>query len=203
MTYAFVSRQRLRAAKIPTVARPPQIDRRRVLQASLDIADADGLAAITMQSVAHRLGVTAMSLYRHVKNKGDLLDGVVEALLDEVPTPDPAAGWAQQLEQLGRSVRAVAHRHPSVFPLLLQLPASTAGARDRRDLVLRVLAGAGVAKDDLARVERVVSSMVLGFAASEVSGRFEAHPTATRDEDFAMLEHFVVQGVAALVSRNA
>ena len=153
-----------------------------------------------MGSVARRLGVTPMSLYRHVDNKGALLDGVVEALLDEVPAPDPAAGWTEQLAQMGRGIRAVALAHPSVFPLLLQLPASTVGARERRDLVLGVLALAGVAEHDLARIERVVSSMVLGFAASEVAGRLQAHPTATMDEDFALLEHFVVTGITALVS---
>src|SRR3954468_4228686 len=74
-----------------SMARPRVIDRRLVLEASLAIADADGLDAVTMGAVARRLGVTPMALYRHVANKGDLLDGVVESLLDEIPTPAEGA----------------------------------------------------------------------------------------------------------------
>ena len=65
-----------------------------MLAASLELADEQGLSAVTMQAVADRLGVTSMALYRHVANKADLLDGVVERILWEVPLPDPALPWA-------------------------------------------------------------------------------------------------------------
>ena len=67
------------------MARPRLIDRASVLRASLAIADEHGIDALTMQTVAERLGVTSMALYRHVENKQDLLDGVVESLLNEIP----------------------------------------------------------------------------------------------------------------------
>ena len=60
-----------------------------MLAASLQLADEQGLAAITMQAVADRLGVTPMALYRHVTNKADLLDGLVESILLEVPAAGP------------------------------------------------------------------------------------------------------------------
>lgn len=185
------------------MARPRQIDRAAVLRASLEIADAAGLDAITMQSVAERLGVTPMALYRHVDNKNDLLDGVVEILLEEIPPPDVGTSWQRQLAQMGNALRSIAHQHPAVFPLLLQLPANTASARQRRDHVQQVLVAAGIPGHDVARVERIVSTIVLGFAASEVSGRFAEHSRQTLDDDYAALEVFIEGGIAALFNDDS
>ena len=110
------------------MGRPAQISREAVLAAGLAIADAEGLEAVTMQGVALRLGVTPMALYRHVADKADLLDGLVERLLGEVATGASDGSWEERLRRLGRSVRGVARRHPNVFPLLLQRPATTPAA---------------------------------------------------------------------------
>lgn len=120
-----------------------------------------------MQAVADRLGVTPMALYRYEANKADLLD--------EITPPDGAARWDDQLLAMGQAVRAVAHRHPSVFPLLLQRPASTPAAHRVRDRVCEILRSSFIRTEDVAQAERLISTMVLGFAVSEVSGRFDAH----------------------------
>lgn len=170
------------------MGRPAQIDRDAVLRASLEVADKRGLEAVTMQAVADRLGVTSMALYRHVDNKADLLDGVVEQLLTEFALPETNLGPADRLAAIGRAVRATARRHPTVFPLLLRLPAATPGARQTRSAVYEALAEAGIAEDRIERTERLVSTMVLGFAASEASGRFAAHPQVEIDRDYEALE---------------
>ena len=170
------------------MGRPAQIDRDAVLRASLEIADERGLESLTMQAVAERLGVTSMALYRHVDNKADVLDGVVEQLLTEFALPATNLGPADRLAAIGRAVRATARRHPHVFPLLLRLPATTPGARQTRSVVYEALAEAGISEDRIARTERLVSTMVLGFAASEASGRFAAHPQAEIDLDYEALE---------------
>ena len=185
------------------MARPRQIDRAAVLKASLAIADERGLDGLTMQAVAQRLGVTPMALYRHVDNKGDLLDGVVESLLDEMPTPRDDASWDEQLSILGRAMRATARRHPTVFPLLLALPATTPGARRVRARVYEALRRAGVGEADVERVERLISTVVLGFAASEASGRFRAHSREVLDADYAALEHMVRVGLTSYMARDA
>ena len=69
------------------MGRLPRISRAAIVSASLTIADERGLSGLTMQAVAERLGVTPMALYRHVDDKADLLDSVVEALLTELPLP--------------------------------------------------------------------------------------------------------------------
>ncbi len=178
------------------MARPRQIDRAAILRASLAIADERGVDALTMQAVADHLGVTPMALYRHVENKQDLLDGVVESLLDEIAPSSDDDPWDEQLSKMGQAIRAAARRHPTVFPLLLQLPATTPGARRARARVYRSLRRAGVAADDLERVERLISTIVLGFAASEVSGRFRAHSRKALDADYAALEDLIRRGLA-------
>ena len=181
------------------MGRPRQIDRSTILEASLAIADEAGLPAVTMQAVAARIGVTPMALYRHVGGKAALLDGLVESLLAEIPLAAPSAGssapWDDQLVEIGLALRAVAWRHPSAFPLLLQRPAATDGARHVRDHVYGVLRAAGVAPDQLQRVERIVSTLAIGFAAGEVSGRFKGSRAALEVE-FRALAIFIRAGIA-------
>jgi len=178
------------------VGRPAQIDRAAVLAASLELADEQGLSAVTMQAVADRLGVTPMALYRHVANKADLLDGVVERILWEVPLPDPSQRWPDRLAALARGTRAAALRHPQVFPLLLRRPAVTPGARRTRDAVYAALHDAGVGQADAVQLERILATAVLGFAASEAGGRFAAHSTRQLDADFQLLQDVLAEAVA-------
>ena len=151
------------------------------------IADEAGVDAVTMAGVAARLMVTPMALYRHVANKADLLDGIVELLLTEFPPP-PAGPWADRLAGLSDVIRASAQRHPSVFPLLLQRPVTTPRARQARDVVYSALIEAGVDKVRLAQAERLISTAILGFAASEAAGRFRNHSRRQLDADFAQLQ---------------
>ena len=152
--------------------RPAQIDRDSVLAAALAVADSDGVAGLSMRAVAERLGVTAMALYRHVGDKQELLDGLVERLLLELPLPDPTLFWRERLAAMAAAMRQTAKAHPQVFPLLLQRPAATSGARRVREAVYQALRDAGTPEELLPRIERVLSTFALGFAASEAAGRF-------------------------------
>jgi AcrR family transcriptional regulator len=183
------------------VGRPAQIDRAAILAASLELADEQGLTAVTMQAVADRLGVTPMALYRHVANKADLLDGVVESILLEVPLPDPSDAWPDRLSALARGTRAAARRHPQIFPLLLQRAAVTPGARRTREVVYAALREAGLAEDDVVQMERLLATAVLGFAASEAGGRFAAHSPTQLDADFVRLQDILAAAVLAALAR--
>jgi|SRR5580658_1275429 AcrR family transcriptional regulator len=169
------------------MGRPARIDREAVLREGLALADERGLAAVTMQAVAARLGVTPMALYRHVGNKAELLDGLVERLLTELPMPAAELGWEDRLRSMAQGIRRVARRHPTVFPLLLERPAATPEALVVRGGVYNALAEAGVDSDAVSRLERLISSAILGFAVSEVAGRFARHSRRLLDADFASL----------------
>jgi AcrR family transcriptional regulator len=178
---------------------PQPADRRgQILDAALAIADEQGLDAVTMRAVAARIGVTAMALYPHVSSKDDLLDGLVDHLLAELSRPDPAQPWPDRLRALGRSAREVAHRHPAVAPLLFTRPAATPGAVMVVDIIYQALLDAGVPAGEVARVERLVSTFVLGYAISETGGRFG---TGDPRERRALLEGTELPAHRALLAR--
>jgi AcrR family transcriptional regulator len=172
---------------LTAVGRAPQISREEVLAAALRLADDDGLEAVTMHAVARRLRVTPMALYRHVDDKNDLLDGLVELLLTEYPPPPASGPWDQRLTALAAGIRDTARRHPAAFPLLLTRPAATPTARLVRDAVHAALREGGLPESDVARAERLISTAVLGFAVSEAAGRFRQHDQSVIDADFAEL----------------
>jgi AcrR family transcriptional regulator len=156
--------------------------RQEILDAALALADEGDLRAITMRAVAQRLGVTAMALYPYVQSKDDLLDGLVGRLLTEIALPDPALPWQDRLRVLAHSMRDVARRHPSVVPLLFSRPAVTVDAVRVVDAIYQALIDARVPPDQVARIERLVSTCVLGYAISEVGGRFSAGTIGTREK---------------------
>ena len=157
------------------------------------MADEQGLDAVTMAGLAERLGVTPMALYRHVANKADLFDGVVELLLTEFAPPISELPWPERLSALAANVRRSARRHPTVFPLLLQRPATTVEARRTREAVYVALVEAGVPKDRTGQVERLISTAILGFAVSEVAGRFRNHTRRQLDADFEVLQTLLAE----------
>jgi len=152
---------------------PEKADRRQqILDAALAIADERGLDAVTMRAVAARVGVTAMALYPHVTSKEDLLDGLVGRLLSELSLPDPAKPWGDRLREIAWSARETAHRHPAVMPLLFARPAVTPDGVRVVDAIYQALLDAGVPDREVARVERLVTTWLLGYVISETSGRF-------------------------------
>jgi AcrR family transcriptional regulator len=149
--------------------------RRKILEAALAIADERGLDAISMRRVGRQVGMSAMALYPHVASKEALLDGVVDMLLAELlPLVEklPAHDWPARLTAIAQGVRVLAKRHPSAFSLLLARPSVTPDAVRVTDALYQAIIDAGVPDAQVPRVERLVSTFVLGFAASEVNGRF-------------------------------
>src|SRR5262245_10359539 len=137
--------------------------RRQILDAALAIADEEGLDAVSMRSVAARVGVSPMALYPYVGSKAALLDGLVGRLIDELPKP-AGPDWRAGLRAAADGVRALARAHPSAFGLLLSRPSVTPDAARVVDGIYQALLEAGVPPADVPRLERLVSTFVLGFA---------------------------------------
>ena len=149
--------------------------RQEILDAALALADERGLDAVSMRAVAERTGVTPMALYPHVGSKAALLDGMVGSLLAELPVPHSAGkDWRDRLRALTRSARALTHRHPWASTLLFSRPAVTPDAVRVVEQIYAALLDADVPAPQVPRLERLVSTVILGFAASEAGGRFAA-----------------------------
>ena len=145
-----------------------------ILDAALAIADERGLDALSMRAVAERVGVTPMALYGYFRNKDELLDGLVGQLLASLVPEDPGRTWEERLGAIAWATRRLAREHPSVFPLLLFRSSVTPDGVRVVDLIYQALIDAGVPDADVPRIERLVTTFVMGFALSEVNGRFSS-----------------------------
>ena len=112
------------SSRMATEARTP-LSRDRILRAALDLADGSGVETVTMRRLGEELGFEAMSLYGHVANKGDLLDGMLDLVLAEWELPDGEGDWTDAIRTSARSVHDALRRHPWAARLL------TTGARFR------------------------------------------------------------------------
>jgi AcrR family transcriptional regulator len=95
------------------------LNRERVLRAAIELADAQGLPALSMRSLATLLDVQAMSLYNHVSNKDDILDGMVDLVVSEIEVPSAAVPWRVAMRARAHSAHAVLLRHPWACALLM------------------------------------------------------------------------------------
>src|SRR5262249_44725801 len=96
----------------PSAAPRSPLSRQRVLLAALALADRDGVGSLTMRKLAQELGVEAMSLYHHVANKDDILDGIVDVVFSEIELPSSESGWRMAMRRRAISVREALRRHP-------------------------------------------------------------------------------------------
>jgi AcrR family transcriptional regulator len=169
----------------PAAAAPPGrggLDRRRIIDAAVRFIDENGLRMLTMQRLGAYLGVEGMALYRYVPGREALLDGVVDAVVDELfNDPDvhleAHAGWVDYLQRLAHGLRRIALAHPEVFPLVATRPPAAPWIRPPlRSLrwiesMLEVMTGAGFSDENAAAVYRAFSSFLLGYLLLEVSSQ--------------------------------
>jgi AcrR family transcriptional regulator len=144
-----------------------------ILDAAIQLADERGLDAVSMRSVAARVGVTPMALYPYVGSKAALLDGMMGRMLrDLLPVTGQAADWSKRLRDLAYAARGMSKQHPWVARLQLLRPAIEPDAVRVVDAIYQALLEAGVPEAEVPRMERMISTFIIGFGASEAEGRF-------------------------------
>jgi len=180
---------------------------RQIIDQAIALADERGVEAVSMRAVGQRLGLSPMALYPYLPSKGALLDGMVERLLGELLAMAPGVGgWQDRLRTVSEAVRELARRHPGAYPLVVARPGATAEARRLDDLISEILRTAGVPAAQVPRLERLLSTLMLGFANSEVNGRFGAGPAAgdwdsefaaDLDDEIRLIEQIIARSGAA------
>lgn len=96
----------------------PKVSLDALVEAAADIADADGIDAVTMRRLAERCGVGVMTIYGYVRTKEELLAVLADRYLSEIDLPDPTSAWQDQLAALYCSVRDVMLKHPTLVPII-------------------------------------------------------------------------------------
>jgi AcrR family transcriptional regulator len=149
-------------------ARVP-LSRERVLRAALGLADKGGIEALSMRNLGQGLGVEAMSLYNHVANKDDILDGIVDLVFGEIALPSDGVDWKTAMRTRAISAHEALLRHRWA-PSLLQSRTRPGPATLRHhDSVLGSLRTAGFTLVMAAHAISVVDGYIYGFALQQIN----------------------------------
>jgi AcrR family transcriptional regulator len=138
------------------------LTRERVLRAALALADEKGIESLTMRELGLRLGVEAMSIYNHVANKDDILDGMVDLVVSEIDLPSDAVGWKEAMRRRAISAQAVFSRHPWSSGMIDARESSGPARLRYLDWVLGTLRQAGFSLDIAARAFALLDSYIYG-----------------------------------------
>jgi len=149
------------------------LTRERVLAAAVQLADADGIGALTMRSLADTLAVKPMAIYHHVANKEHILDGIVDLVFAEIVQPPIDAPWRAALASRAASVRVVLGRHPWVIGLMESRRTPGPATLHHHETVIALLRHSGFTHDAIAHAIAFLDAYVYGFALQEVSLPFD------------------------------
>lgn len=149
----------------PNRGRAP-LSRERVLGAAVALADEDGLQALTMRRLGRRLGVEAMSLYNHVANRDDILDGMIDVVVKEIDLPSQV-DWREAMRRRAIAARDVFSRHPWASVLIDSRESSGPERLRYFDWVIGTLRQAGFSLELAVRAFSLMDSYVYGFGRQQ------------------------------------
>ena len=151
---------------MPPEPRTP-LNRERVLRAAVAFADETGIGSLTMRKFGESLGVEAMSLYKHVANKDELLDGMVDIVFSEIDLPSGTTGWKAEMRQRSVSARQALSRHRWAIGLMESRTSPGPATLRHHDAAIGALRGAGFSIAMAAHALSVLDSYIYGFALPE------------------------------------
>ncbi|GAA2376853.1 TetR/AcrR family transcriptional regulator [Nonomuraea africana] len=151
----------------------PALSRAQIVSEAIQLLDAEGIEALSMRRLGTRLGAAATSLYRHVANKDELIELVVDEVYGEVRVPpaDDPAGWRQAVGDCARSMRSTILRHPWLTAVLGQVGLVYLGPNMMRtsDRLLAIVRSAGFGAGEADQAISAVVAYVIGMSTSEAA----------------------------------
>ncbi len=169
-----------------------------IVTAAIEVADAQGMAALSMRAVGDRLGCTAMALYTYVPSKSELVDLMYDTAIAEVPHDhDVSAGWRPALTGWAEDLLAFYLRHPWVLQVSKARPVLGPNEYAVLDTVLRIMFDTGLPPAELRRITSVLLQLVHGVAKTMAEAREAAEATGTTDDEWwyarsALLEEMAI-----------
>lgn len=140
------------------------LTRARVVQAAIELADAHGLDAVTMRRVAEGLGVVPMALYKHVGDKEDLVDGMVDAVIEEFPPTPVTTDWQRAVATVVGGARTVVTAHPWARRALETRTVRTPVVLGYMERISQCFLTAGFTPDQTHHVMHLLGSRIWGFS---------------------------------------
>jgi AcrR family transcriptional regulator len=151
------------------MAQPEQVRRRallnrdRVLHAAVTLADRAGIDALSMRSLAQELGVVPMALYKHVANKDELIDGMVDVVVGEIDPPVPDTDWETAVRRRILSARQALLRHPWSFRVIASRTSPTPAVLQYTDSIIGMFRAGGFSVDLTHHVMHALGRRMWGF----------------------------------------
>ena len=149
------------------------LSRQRALSAAVALADAEGIESLTMRRLAQELGVEAMSLYHHVANKDDILDGMVDMVFGEIELPSDGTEWKTAMRSGRDSARAALTRHPWAISIMESRSSPGPATLRHHDAVIGSCRRAGFSVAMAAHAFSLIDSYIYGFVLQEVNLPFD------------------------------
>jgi AcrR family transcriptional regulator len=176
----------------------PSLTHDQIVEAAMEIADSEGVQALSMRKVASKLGAGTMSLYRYVANKDDLLDLMIDAVIGEEQPPDePSGDWRSELAEQARRVRGGAHRHPWAIGLILARPNLGPNAVRSIEQAMAAVDGLGLDIDGMLDMVATVTAFVIGFVQAELAEEEARRRTGLTEEQWrARMAPYIRQLIA-------
>jgi AcrR family transcriptional regulator len=157
----------------------------RIVAAAIEVADADGLPALSMRRVAEKLGVGTMSLYTHVPRKAELIDLMLDRAYGETARPDEVTGdWRARLEFAARENWALYHRHPWLLQITMVRPVLGPNVTAKYEYELRAIDGIGLTDLEMDLVLTLVAGHVEGAARRSLEAAQAEQLTGVSDEQW-------------------
>ena len=170
----------------------PRLSRERVLLGAVAVADAGGIASLTIRSLATELGVRPMSVYHHVANKEEILDGIVDLVFAEIELPTIGGEWHEEMRRRAASAREAMRRHPWAIGLVETRTSPGPATLNHHNAVIGTLREAGFSIEMTAHAFALIDAYVYGFALSEATLPINGPETVTEVAE-QMMEFFTAE----------
>ena len=152
----------------------PELSREQIVRVALELADTEGIDAISLRRIAARLQVSAMALYWYIERKEDVFELMIDAAYGEVPPPEPGSqDWRSQLQEMAVQVRAMMNRHPWSASLIGHRAILGPNALRQTDSLLGIVCQLGFDMTTSMSILAMFNAYIVGFVLSEM-GETEA-----------------------------
>jgi AcrR family transcriptional regulator len=178
-------------ADIDVSARPrAALTREKILRTAVALADEGGVASVSMRKVAHELDVVPMALYRHVSNKEEMLDGMVDIVVGEIDPPVAGADWKVAVRERILSARRALLRHPWASRVIESRTHPTPTVLGYMDSMIAMFRAGGFSLDLTHHVMHAMGSRLLGFTQELFNDRADVDPELEADMYEAMADRY-------------
>ncbi|GAA4600472.1 AcrR family transcriptional regulator [Actinoplanes octamycinicus] len=166
------------------------LNRERVLLAAVDLADRTGLDALSMRNLAQELGVVPMALYKHVANKDELLDGMVDTVVAGIPAASPAGDWKTAVRERILGARRALLRHPWAWRVINSRTDPTPAMLAHLDAVIGLFLTGGFTPDQVHHFIHTLGTRLLGYTPELFNDATPLPPEAQLEMARAMAPRF-------------